>query len=135
MSPTANGAPPPSGAAAGGSVVGHVAAVGAERTPLLGPVLHAAGHRVGVEPRATERLRGHERAPADAADEDDRAVGIELGRGGRELVELDVLRALDVARLALVRLADVDDARARVGEGAGGLLGADFESLGHALTR
>ena len=51
-------------------------------------------------------------------------------------VELDVLAAVDVARLALVRLADVDDARARVGQRAGGLLGADFESLlGHALTR
>src|SRR3954447_1014564 len=119
MSPTANGAPPPSGGAAGGAVVGHVAAVRTERTPLIGPLLHAARHRIGVEPRAAERLRGHERAPADAADEDHRPVAVGPGRGGGELVERDVLRALDVPRLALVRLADVDDARAPVGERAG----------------
>src|SRR3954453_4608930 len=63
-----------------GSVVRHVAALRAERTPLVGPALDAAGHRVGVEPGAAQRLRRHERAAADAAVEDHRLLCVERPR-------------------------------------------------------
>ena len=57
---------------------------------------------------ALKRLRGHRRAPADAAVENHRPLAVD-GWGLRgEIVQLDVARARDVAGLALVGLAHVD---------------------------
>src|SRR6185312_6114675 len=113
----------------GASVVGDVAAVGRQRAALVGPLLDPAGHRVRVEARGPQRLRGHERAAADPAHEDHRALGVELGGARGELCELDVARSGHVAGLALVVLAHVDDLGRLVRERPGRALGGDLEPV------
>src|ERR1700685_1835525 len=89
-------------------VVGDEAALGRQRTFLLGPAKETAAQRVCLEARGPERLCGHLRARPDAAVEHHRPLAVDAVRGRRELDQLDVARALDVPRLTLVRLARVD---------------------------
>src|SRR4051794_11619303 len=56
-------------------VIGDDAVLGIHREPRLLPGLQSAGQRVGGPPRGPQRLRGHERATAGPALEDDRLVG------------------------------------------------------------
>jgi hypothetical protein len=58
--------------------------------------------------RILRKPRGHHRARADAAVEDDRPVGVERRGLARQRRQLDVARAGDVAGLTLVGLAHVD---------------------------
>ena len=60
------------------SVVGDVAAVGLDRQARGDPRQDAAAQRVGVVARGAECLRGHRRARADAAVEDDRELAVDL---------------------------------------------------------
>ena len=78
--------------------------------PVLGgPPLHPARHRAGAVARPAEGLRGHERAGADPADEDEGPLAVQRAGALAELRERDVGGAGDVPGLALVGLADVDD--------------------------
>src|SRR3954469_10940269 len=97
------------------------------RASLGVPALQAAGHRRGVEAGPAKGLRGHQRAHAGPADEDDRLRRVDRGRLRGQPLELDVAGAGNVPRLAFVGLAHVDDLRAPVGECALDLRGRDLE--------
>src|SRR3954469_15871345 len=88
-------------------MVGDVPVLGCDRKALVVPERQAAAQRPRVPSGGAKRLRGHGRARAQPAGEDDRAVALDrLGLGGEPL-ELDVARALDAPGLPLVGLADV----------------------------
>src|SRR5438552_4800099 len=63
-------------------IIGDVAVRGRQRMTIAGPAHETPAHRIGVEARGAERLRGHQRARADAAVEHDRPLALH-GRGLR----------------------------------------------------
>src|SRR6185503_1898515 len=87
------------------------------------PGLEAPGEVVGLVAGRPEDLGRQRRSAAGPADEDDRAVAVDLLGGGGESLERDVLGSRDPAGLPLVVLADVDqhgvggDLLARIGGG------------------
>src|SRR5665809_151224 len=90
------------------SMVRHEAALGNERQPAIDPCPETALHVVGVVSRGPERSRGHCRAGAEPALEDDPVIARDGLRLGGQALERDVPRARDVPGFVLVRLADVD---------------------------
>src|SRR4051794_15466787 len=91
------------------------------------PGLDPARHRDGVVAGCAKRLRRHRRAHAEAALEDHARVAGDAVRLRREVLELDVSRAGDPARVPLVRLAHVDQQRLAVVQQLGGILDADLD--------
>src|SRR4051812_16268068 len=93
------------------------------RASLGVPALQAAGHRRGVEAGPAQGLRGHQRAHAGPADEDDRLRRVDRARLRGQPLELDVAGAGDVPPPAVLGVAPVADLRAPPGGGAVGLRG------------
>jgi hypothetical protein len=79
--------------------------------PLIRPASQTATHRVGLIASGAKRLRGHQRAIADAAVEHDGSLALDALRLRGELHEFDQARVSDVAGLVLVGLAHVDQLR------------------------
>src|SRR5271157_2447073 len=98
---------------------------------LTRPAREAPVHGVCLEAGRAERLGGHRRARADTAVEDDHAPLLDLLGARGELYELDVAAAGDVAGLALVGFAHVDELQGGVPtEPFGHARGLDVEALG-----
>src|SRR3954447_18177995 len=93
----------------------------------LGPGDYPAVEVVGVEAGAPEGERGHRRARSRAALEDERPLRRQLRGALRQRAELEVTRARDVPRRALVVLAHVDQLRFAGRHQLRGLLGRELE--------